>query len=170
MAKRTKKSTEEAAAPTKPAKKVKATSSEKEEASTTPISRKPLWIKKTRGKLYPLPHKRKVFVKHRQTIELSEEEIGRWRDHFDLVKDGTGKYKVKEPVLIVTETKSGKAKKKEPETNTDEDVTYDLVPVGEGLFNVESSAGKVMNDSPLNQDDAEVLQASLNEANEEDND
>jgi hypothetical protein len=121
--------------------------------SPTTEDQKPVWKKITRGKLYPFPRKRNVRVKENEKIQASEEEIEKYRDHFELVKDGTGEFKVK------SNTEPGKkVVKLAPKANLE---TFELVPIGEGLYNVVSFGGKKMNEEGLDLEAAEKLKEEL---------
>lgn len=111
------------------------------------VGNKPVWKKITRGTLYPFPKQRGVRVEPNKTIEATEEEIARFRDQFELVKDGTGIYRVKkdEPT---------------PPPPGPEPEVYTLAPEN-GAFNVLSEAGKKMNETPLSLEEAEELKSSL---------
>lgn len=116
---------------------------------------KPVWKKISRGTLYPFPKQRNVRVKPFEKIQATEEEIAKYRDQFELVKDGTGDYKVKPT-------------KAEPKPEPALPEEYKLVEVGENQFNVVSSSGKVMNGKkPLFEDEAQQLKDQLEEVQEE---
>jgi hypothetical protein len=118
---------------------------------------KPVWKKVTRGTLYPFPRK-PTKVKPNDTLVASEEEIAKYRDHFELVQDGTGEYIVKN----VVQTKPDIAMLRR-EAEKEE---YKLIPIGQGLYNVESPSGKTMNDKGLKLEDAEALKVSLEDETE----
>lgn len=118
---------------------------------------KPQWKKITRGNLYPFPSKRNRRVKPNEVIRATKEELGKYIDHFELVKDGTGEYQ-----MATTAPKPARAPKPlKPITGGKKDVEYSLVGAGEELFNVVSASGKVMNASPLDADSAEELRSKL---------
>lgn len=138
----------------------KTTAAIDDSAAVSKGDKKPMWKKVTRGTLYPFPTQRNRRVKPHETIEATEEEIAKYRDEFVLVKDGTGKFKVSEKKQ--PKTTRPLAKEKEPVE------TYSLEPIGDGLYNVLSPAGKAMNDKGLKRDDAEQLVKSLqSEASQE---
>lgn len=116
---------------------------------------KPLWRKTTGGKLYPFSGKMNVRLGQGDTIHATAEQLGRFLDQFELVNDGTGEYKMQQPVAKVPVTPS----KKE---------TYQLKAAGKDWYNVVSSANKKMNSTKLNKEDAEKLKASLEEETSED--
>lgn len=115
---------------------------------------KPQWKKITRGTLYPFPSKRNRRVKPNEVIRATKEELGKYINHFELVKDGTGQYQ-----MATSAPKPARAPKP-PKPTVGED-TYTLVSAGEDLFNVISASGKVLNASPLDADSAEELRSKL---------
>jgi hypothetical protein len=120
---------------------------------------KPIWKKITRGTLYPFSHQRNRRVKPNEKLQASEEEIAKYRDHFELIKDGTGKYKVK----TIDPGQQIKTKKEKPTPEK-----YELVPIGDGLYDVESPSGKKMNDQSLDREGADALIAELDKETSED--
>ena len=126
------------------------------ERKSTPDT-KPLWRKHTQGTLYPFPKQRNRRVKFKETIEATEEELGNKRDEFDLVRDGTGVYKVSEHGKL----SAAQREVAPPTTPSPDKDTYEVEEASKGWFNVVSSTGKVMNDKKLRQADAEELKASL---------
>lgn len=137
-------------------RKTKPTDAEKSE----PVFRhiKPRWKKISRGTLYPFPNQRNRRVKPNEVIDATEDEISKYRSDFELVRDGTGPYKIKSTAPVPKPKYVAKVQK---------DV-YNLIPIGEGLYNVESTGGKVMNDHPLKRDEAEALQKSFDAETVED--
>lgn len=117
--------------------------------STPAESQKPKWKKITRGTLYPFPNRRNVRVKPNEVIQATAEELAKVADHFELVKEGTGIYSTS------TVEKKPKKKGKVPTE------VYELIPIGEGLYNVLSPGDKVMNESGLKREDAEALKKKL---------
>lgn len=115
---------------------------------------KPQWKKITRGNLYPFPSKRNRRVKPNEVIRATKEELGKYINHFELVKDGTGNYQIVDP----TPKPARAPKLPKPTAGGD---TYTLVSAGEDLFNVISASGKVLNASPLDADSAEELRSKL---------
>lgn len=130
----------------------------KTESSTLPI--KPRWKKITRGTIYPFPNQRNKRVKPFEVISATEEEIVKFREHFELVQDGTGQFKTKNPAKTVTDTKRL--------ATPVEKESYKVIPVGEGLYGVESPAGKKINDDGLTKEAAEELKATLEKETTED--
>lgn len=150
------KSTKEAA---KTAVKKAAVKKSTSQSSEEQKDQKPKWKKTTRGTLYPFPTQRNRRVKPFETISATEQEIAKYRDQFELVADGTGIYKTAED--------KPKVKKPAKPEITEKD-TYTLEPLEGGGFNVVSSAGKVMNDTPLSEEEATALKASFEEEVPED--
>lgn len=131
-------------------------SNKNKEVATTTGPQKPVWRKISRGTIYPFPKKLNKRVKPHETIQASEEEIAKFREHFELVTDGTGEFKVKNS----TPSKKLHHSKKAPVQKEE----HTLHPIGEGLWNVLSPSGKVMNDveeGGLKREEAEALKASL---------
>jgi hypothetical protein len=110
---------------------------------------KPLWRKTSTGTLYPFANRRSLRVKFKQEIRATKEELGKWIDQFELVENVSGKNKVNPEDL-----------KEEVVKTPDKDV-YSLIHVGVGWYNIESSAGKVMNEKKLRQVDAKALLEKL---------
>lgn len=119
--------------------------------TTGPV--KPRWRKITRGTLYPFPNQRNRRVKPNEVISATEAEIEKYRDQFELVSDGTGSLKVK--------TTDAPKAKKEKLAKKPEKESHELVPIGEGLYNVMSPAGKQMNEEGLKLEEAQALKVSL---------
>ena len=123
-------------------------------ASVKPEAVKPQWKKITRGTLYPFANQRNRRVKPNEVIFATEEEISKFKEHFELVAEGTGTFKPKtakpkaKPAITLPPAKVEKDK-------------YELIPAGDEMFNVVSSVGKVMNDAPLVESFAQELKASL---------
>lgn len=110
---------------------------------------KPSWKKITPGVLYPFPNQRGRRIKPQEQIRASQEEIAHVADHFELVENGKGEYKVKKEKKEIIET---------PEAEE-----YDIKSVGKGWYDVISPEGKLMNEKKLRADDAKELKASLEE-------
>lgn len=150
---------------------------------------KPLWKKITRGTLYPFANRRNVKVTQNGTLEATEDEIEKFKEHFQLLREGTGPYKsakiaperkpepVKNPETPAEEkvkpfkskNKKGKDLKETAHPVLDEEDAeeYEIVPAGEGLFNVVSSVGKVLNSEPLPKEEAKELKKGLDAVTKE---
>ncbi len=115
---------------------------------------KPLWRKITTGKLYPFSKQRGRRVKPQEQIRVAFEEIAHVIDHFELIEDGKGEFKVKD--RIARDDKEAK-----PEAPPKEE--YSVESAGGGWYNVLSPEGKVMNEKKLRQDEAETLREKLEE-------
>lgn len=122
-------------------------------------SQKPRWKKVTRGTLYPFSDRKNIRVKPNEVISATAEEISKYEDHFELVKEGTGTYGASEnETEVKKERKPSVAKANKAKTSTD---VYELVPIGQSLYNVLSPGGKVMNEVPLKREAAEGLKTKL---------
>lgn len=115
---------------------------------------KPLWRKITTGKLYPFSKQRGRRVKPKEQIRVSFEEIAHVIDHFELIEDGKGDFKVGDRIAKAD-------KKAKPEAPAKEE--YSVESAGGGWYNVLSPEGKVMNEKKLRQEDADKLKGSLEE-------
>jgi hypothetical protein len=118
---------------------------------------KPVWRKVTRGKLSLT--RKGAAIKPLQEVQLSAEELGKFKDQFQLVKNGTGKYAVDEPV---SDTGALRKLKDVPKKPAEDKETYNIKGIeGSDFFNVVSSSGKQMNEEPLTETEAEELADSL---------
>lgn len=117
--------------------------------------KKPTWKKITPGKLYPFPKNRNRRVKPQEVIEATQEELAYVSNQFELVTDGTGKFKVKAKAADPADPDPGE---KAPEKDV-----FTAESVGSGWFNVVSGAGKVMNEKKLRAEAAAELIATLEE-------
>ena len=115
----------------------------------------PLWLKIQGGNL-KLVHRRGR-IKFKEKVRITEEELGKYRDQFKLLENGTGDYKVsKEAKLGLPEQPPSTAQP----ADKDE---YNVEHVGGGWYNVISGSGKVMNETKLKSADAEELKSQLEE-------
>lgn len=113
------------------------------------------WRKITRGTLYPFPNKRNRRVKHKEIIEATPEELGRFIHEFELVDGDYSPEGQIDPVeKAINDMEDSKVLTKD---------TYEVIHINAGWFNVISSAGKVMNDKKLRKEDADLLKSSLEE-------
>ena len=153
-------------------KTTKAGKESKEDA--TPKGRKPTWKKVTPGKLYPFTDKarRGERVAPDGFVQATAEELGKYVSDFELHKPGTGDYEGTEEIAVETESEvkaeggaKSKAKKLKASATPE---TYSLKPVKDtDLFDVVSSAGKKMNEKPLDAESAEELKEILEEETEQ---
>lgn len=139
-----------------PVKSIEDTKAKTSVSSEEVADQKPTWKKVTRGSLYPFPGKRSKRVKPNETIQATEAELSHVKEHFQLVKDGTGVHRVKA------------IRPEEPEFISPVKGVYAVTPAGEGLYNIVSPGGKVMNEVGLSLEDAEDLKEELEEETEED--
>ncbi len=115
---------------------------------------KPLWRKITTGKIYPFSKQRGRRVKPQEQIRAAFEEIARVIDHFELIEDGKGEFKVGDRI--------DKAEKEaKPEAPAKD--KYSIESAGGGWYNVLNPEGEVMNEKKLRQEDADALKGSLEE-------
>jgi hypothetical protein len=127
------------------------------ERKTNKNGSKPLWKKVTTGTLV-LRVPKYFRIKHNQLVEASIEELGNRLDSdFELVKDGTGKFKVHKE----KGKSKAKAKGKKAEVIDLPKDLFGLEERGDGLFDVVSAAGKVMNAEALEKEKAEELRDQL---------
>ena len=118
---------------------------------------KPKWKKITRGTLYPFPNKRNKKVKPHETISATTEELGKYIDQFELVKEGTGKFKVSK---TSSNSEKTSVSRKSPKFSLSP-VEVESAKEGEKFFNILSPSGKIVNDKPLTEEEAEELKNSL---------
>lgn len=116
---------------------------------------KPCWKKIHVGNLTLVG--RRARIKYKEVLRISEEELGKYRDQFELLEDGTGKYKVSE------EAELGLPAEPQTVASPVENEEYHVKQTGGGWYNVESGSGKVMNQTKLRRVDAEELKSQLEE-------
>lgn len=114
----------------------------------------PLWKKITTGKLYPFAGQRNRRVKPQEKIRCSYEELKHVLQHFELVENGKGEFKIDDSVFKIEEPETPDAPPKDE---------YSVESAGSGWYNVLSPEGKTMNEKKLRQDEAEELRESLEE-------
>lgn len=116
---------------------------------------KPLWRKITTPTL-TIRTPRLMRILYKGLIHATREELGNRLDGFELIKNGTGKYKIKKDekgdLSIV-----GQKKGKEPDLSEG----YTLEHVSNGWYNVLSPKNKVMNEKKLRAEDAKTLKKEL---------
>lgn len=115
---------------------------------------KPTWRKITQGGLY-LQGKRNYKIKHKEEIQATPEELGRFVNQFELIKPGTGEFEIdpadfKGPEPTVLVPVKG-AKRTAP---AEEKEIYIIKHVGGGYHDVLSPTGKKMNEKSLKMDKA----------------
>lgn len=115
-------------------------------------SKKPVWKKMTRGTLYPFPNQRNIKIEKNETVEATQQELGRFINQFELIQDGTGEYKINTTKPVQSST----FENVEKETYRVEK----MKDVEGGLYEVIASSGKVMADD-LTLKKAEALKAQL---------
>ena len=116
---------------------------------------KPKW-KKTQGGNLTLAGRRGR-IKYKEVLRISEAELGKYRDQFELLENGTGEYKVS------TAAKLGKPEPPPPVAPPVDKEEYAVKHVGGGWYNVLSESDKVMNETKLRSEDAESLKSQLEE-------
>lgn len=117
---------------------------------------KPLWRKITHGTLMLTDHPTRI--KPKEEVRLTQEQLGKWQDEFELLEDGTGKNKVSKKLTPKSIAEV------EANAPTPDKETYKVVVAGTaGWYNIVSSDGKVMNDKKLRAEDAEALKEQLEE-------
>ena len=121
---------------------------------------KPKW-KKIQGGNLTLAGRRGR-IKYKEVLRISEKELGKYRDQFELLEDGTGEYKVSEAAV------EGLPEKQPIPAIPVKKEEYHVKHTGGGWYNVESGSGKVMNEAKLRSEDAEELKAQLEEETIED--
>ncbi len=114
---------------------------------------KPLWRFKDRGTLMLRTHPTRI--KPKEEVRLSQEQIAGHEEDFELLENVKGKYKVKKNFKSIAEV--------EEDAEAPEKDTYEVEVAGIGWYNVVSSDGKVMNETKLRAQDAEVLKTQLEE-------
>jgi len=119
-------------------------------------SSKPLYRKITRGTLH-LRDKDNHRIKPKQEIRATPEELGKWIDEFELIRNADGSL----PKGGKKKGEKKKEKKKEAPAKIFD--TYTVEHIEEGWYNVLSSSGNVMNESKLREADAKDLKAQLEE-------
>lgn len=149
---------------------------ERKKTVETKGPKKPRWRKITRGTLYPFPEQRNISVKVGEIIEATEEEIEKYCDQFESVREFTGKHEMAKSSeskpglnkrLTVTDTEkpplksSIKNKDLKLASSGPGKEKYTQEQIGENQFNILSAAGKVMNDTPLTSEEAKTLKDSL---------
>lgn len=118
----------------------------------------PLW-RKTQGGNLKLAT-RKGRIKYKEEVEISEEELGKYKSQFTLIKNGTGDYKVSEPAEPAVEDKPAPPPETAAPADKDE---YSVEHVSSGWYNVVSPNGTVMNEKKLKSKAAKKLKAKLEE-------